>query len=180
MGPPRSPRSTGIGRCPSPAAAAVAGGRQGLVHQRRRLGDPDRRREVLEDPRQVPAQPRPRRLVDQRHHRGQGDKDKQQGAVADPDRPAQPDPPPAPPAAAVATTARLEALGVAAQTAQQCHATLNRYRAKAGLDKASSTSIPALAKAAARHAAYRVNVDPGDSVLLAALGLPDLACSGPT
>ena len=33
--------------------------------------------------------------------------------------------------------------------------------------------------AAGRHAAYRVNVDPGDSVLLANLGLPDLGLFGP-
>ncbi len=83
----------------------------------------------------------------------------------------------------VATSALLGALGVAApaaaETAQQCHATLNQYRAKAGLNKASSTSIPALAVAAAKHAAYRVNVDPGDSVVLADLGLPDLGLFGP-
>jgi hypothetical protein len=66
-----------------------------------------------------------------------------------------------------------------AETAAQCHSALNQYRAKAGLDKASSSSIPALAVAAGRHAAYRVNVDPGDSVLLASLGLPDLGLFGP-
>ena len=44
----------------------------------------------------------------------------------------------------------------AAETAKQCHATLNQYRAKARLTKASSSSIPALGVAAARHAAYRV------------------------
>jgi hypothetical protein len=83
----------------------------------------------------------------------------------------------------VAAATLLGALGVAApaaaETAQQCHATINQYRAKARLDKASSTSIPALAVAAARHAAYRVNVDPGDSVVLADLGLPDLGLFGP-
>ncbi|HEV3398494.1 MAG TPA: hypothetical protein VG693_04315, partial [Actinomycetes bacterium] len=83
----------------------------------------------------------------------------------------------------VATSALLGALGVAtpaaAETAQQCHTILNQYRAKAGLGKASSTSIPALGVAAARHATYRVNVDPGDSVLLADLGLPDLSLFGP-
>jgi hypothetical protein len=83
----------------------------------------------------------------------------------------------------VATSALLGALGVAApaaaETAQQCHSALNQYRAKAGLDKASSSSIPALAVAAGRHAAYRVNVDPGDSILLSALGLPDLGLFGP-
>jgi hypothetical protein len=83
----------------------------------------------------------------------------------------------------LATSALLGALGVAtpaaAETAQQCHTILNQYRAKAGLGKASSTSIPALGVAAARHATYRVNVDPGDSVLLADLGLPDLGLFGP-
>jgi hypothetical protein len=83
----------------------------------------------------------------------------------------------------VATSALLGALGVAApaaaETAQQCHTVLNQYRAKAGLAKASSTSMPALAVAAGRHAAYRVNVDPGDSIVLADLGLPDLGLFGP-
>jgi hypothetical protein len=83
----------------------------------------------------------------------------------------------------VAASALLGALGVAApaaaETAQQCHATLNSYRAKAGLAKASSSSIPALAVAAGKHAAYRVNVDPGDSIVLADLGLPDLGLFGP-
>ena len=63
--------------------------------------------------------------------------------------------------------------------AAQCHAAINQYRAKAGLDNASSTSIKALAVAAGKHAAYRVNVDPGDSILLSALGLPDLGLFGP-
>jgi hypothetical protein len=67
----------------------------------------------------------------------------------------------------------------AAETAEQCHATLNTYRARAGLGKASGTSLPALAAAAANHAAYRVNVDPGDSILLSTLGLPDLGLFGP-
>jgi hypothetical protein len=67
----------------------------------------------------------------------------------------------------------------AAETAAQCHAAINQYRVKAGLDKASSTSIKALAVAAGKHAAYRVNVDPGDSILLSALGLPDLGLFGP-
>jgi hypothetical protein len=83
----------------------------------------------------------------------------------------------------VATSALLGALGVAApaaaETATQCHSVLNQYRAKAGLSKASSTSIPALAVAAGKHAAYRVNVDPGDSILLTTLGLPDLGLFGP-
>jgi hypothetical protein len=84
---------------------------------------------------------------------------------------------------AVATAALLGVLAVptpaAAETAEQCHATLNDYRRKAGLDRASATSIPALAKAAANHARYRVNVDPGDSILLSSLGLPDLGLFGP-
>jgi Cysteine-rich secretory protein family len=83
----------------------------------------------------------------------------------------------------VATSALLGALAVAspaaAETAEQCHAAINQYRAKAGLDKASSTSIKALAVAAGKHAAYRVNVDPGDSILLTDLGLPDLGLFGP-
>ena len=58
-------------------------------------------------------------------------------------------------------------------------ATLNAYRAKAGLAKASTTSIPALGVAAGRHAGYRVNVDPGDSIVLSQLGLPDLGLFGP-
>jgi hypothetical protein len=85
--------------------------------------------------------------------------------------------------AVVATAALLGVLAlpapVAAETAAQCLATLNHYRAKAGLDKASATSLAALGKAAAKHAQYRVNVDPGDSVLLADLGLPDLGLFGP-
>jgi hypothetical protein len=83
----------------------------------------------------------------------------------------------------VATSALLGTLGVAApaaaETADQCYTLLNQYRAKAGLAKASSASIPALAVAAGKHAAYRVNVDPGDSVVLADLGLPDLGLFGP-
>ena len=41
----------------------------------------------------------------------------------------------------------------AAETADQCRTAVNQYRTTAGLDKASATSIPALAKAAANHAA---------------------------
>jgi hypothetical protein len=67
----------------------------------------------------------------------------------------------------------------AAETAAECLVALNGYRAKAGLDPASATSIPALAKAAASHAAYRVNVDHGNDDLLRALGLPDLGLFGP-
>ena len=58
----------------------------------------------------------------------------------------------------VATSALLGTLAVAspaaAETAAQCHAAINQYRAKAGLD-------------------------PGDSILLSALGLPDLGLFGP-
>jgi hypothetical protein len=67
----------------------------------------------------------------------------------------------------------------AAETATQCHATLNGYRTAAGLDKTSATSIPALAKAAANHAAYRVQVDTADPSLFQTLGLPDLGLFGP-
>jgi hypothetical protein len=84
---------------------------------------------------------------------------------------------------AVATAALLGVLALptpaAAETADQCHATLNDYRKQAGLDRASATSIPALAKAAANHARYRVNVDSSDSITLASLGLPDLGLFGP-
>jgi hypothetical protein len=45
--------------------------------------------------------------------------------------------------------------------------------------KASSTTIPPLAQTAAKHAAHGVNVDPGDSILLTSLGLPDLGLFGP-
>jgi len=64
---------------------------------------------------------------------------------------------------AVAAAALLAVLGrpapAAAETAEQCHATMNQYRTAAGLSRASATSIPALGKAAAAHAAYRVKVD---------------------
>jgi hypothetical protein len=66
-----------------------------------------------------------------------------------------------------------------AETAEACYQALNQYRAKAGVPRASSTSLPPLAVAAARHAAYRVNVDPGDSIVLSELGLPDLGLFGP-
>jgi len=68
-----------------------------------------------------------------------------------------------------------------AETAAQCYTALNAYRAKSGLPAASSTSATAkpLAVAAAKHAVYRVNVDPGDSILLSQLGLPDLGLFGP-
>jgi hypothetical protein len=84
---------------------------------------------------------------------------------------------------AVAAVALLGVLAVpapaAAETATQCHAALNGYRAAAGLDKASATSIPALAKAAANHAAYRAKVDTASPDYLAALGLDDLGLFGP-
>jgi hypothetical protein len=49
-----------------------------------------------------------------------------------------------------------------AETAAGCYARLNAVRVRAGLPRASSRTLPALARAAASHAAYRVNVDPGD------------------
>ncbi len=69
----------------------------------------------------------------------------------------------------------------ATETSAQCLANLNAYRAKAGLAKASNTTTTAaaLGRAAANHGAYRVNVDPGDSVVLSELGLPDLGLFGP-
>jgi hypothetical protein len=83
----------------------------------------------------------------------------------------------------VAVAALLAVLGrpapVAAETAEQCHATMNQYRTAAGLSRASATSIPALGKAAAAHAAYRVKVDTATTDYLAALGLPDLGLFGP-
>jgi hypothetical protein len=68
---------------------------------------------------------------------------------------------------------------VAAETAEQCLTALNGYRKTAGLDRASATSIPALAKAAANHAAYRVNVDRGNDDLFRTLNLPDFGLFGP-
>ena len=68
---------------------------------------------------------------------------------------------------------------VAAETADQCLTALNGYRRTAGLDRASATSIPALAKAATNHAAYRVNVDRGHDDLFRSLGLPDFGLFGP-
>jgi hypothetical protein len=83
----------------------------------------------------------------------------------------------------VAAAALLAALALPAparaETAAQCYAALNTYRARTGVGSASSTSIKALAVAADRHAGYRVQVDPGDSILLSALGLPDLGLFGP-
>jgi hypothetical protein len=83
----------------------------------------------------------------------------------------------------VAAAALVAVLGLPAparaESAAACYSTLNAYRAKAGVAKASSTSLPPLAKAAANHAGYRINVDPGDSPLLSTLGLPDLGLFGP-
>jgi Cysteine-rich secretory protein family len=68
---------------------------------------------------------------------------------------------------------------VAAETAEQCLTALNGYRQTAGLDRASATSIQALAKAATNHAAYRVKVDTADPSLFQSRGLPDLGLFGP-
>ena len=65
----------------------------------------------------------------------------------------------------------------AAETATDCYARLNAVRARAGLPRASSRTLPALAKAAANHAAYRVNVDPGDKAQVRRL--PDRGLFGP-
>jgi len=85
--------------------------------------------------------------------------------------------------AAVAAAVLLGVLALpapaAAETAEQCHAAVNQYRTAAGLDKASATSIPALARAAANHAAYRVKVDTADPSMFQLLGLPDLGLFGP-
>jgi Cysteine-rich secretory protein family len=64
-----------------------------------------------------------------------------------------------------------------AETAADCYARLNAVRARAGLPRASSGTLPALARAAANHAAYRVNVDPGDKVQVRRL--PDRGLFGP-
>ena len=84
---------------------------------------------------------------------------------------------------AVAAAALLAVLGrpapAAAETAEQCLAAMNQYRTAAGLNRASATSIPALGKAAAAHAAYRVKVDTATVDYLALLGLPDLGLFGP-
>jgi hypothetical protein len=49
-----------------------------------------------------------------------------------------------------------------AESTADCCARLNAVRARAGLPRASASTLPALARAAAGHAAYRVRVDPGD------------------
>jgi len=83
----------------------------------------------------------------------------------------------------VAAAALLAVLGrpapAAAETADQCLASMNQYRTAAGLNRASATSIPALGKAAAAHAGYRVKVDTATVDYLAVLGLPDLGLFGP-
>jgi hypothetical protein len=53
-----------------------------------------------------------------------------------------------------------------AESTTDCHARLNAVRARAGLPRASAGTLPALARAAASHAAYRVRVDPGDHALV--------------
>jgi uncharacterized protein YkwD len=67
----------------------------------------------------------------------------------------------------------------AAETAEQCLAAMNQFRTAAGLSKASATSIPALGRAAAKHAAYRVRTDTATEDYLEMLGLPDLGLFGP-
>jgi hypothetical protein len=64
-----------------------------------------------------------------------------------------------------------------AETAADCYARLNAVRVRAGLPRASSRTLPALARAAASHAAYRVNVDPGDQAPVRRL--PDRGLFGP-
>jgi hypothetical protein len=77
-------------------------------------------------------------------------------------------------AAAVALAPSLPAK---AETAAGCYARLNAVRVRAGLPRASSRTLPALARAAASHAAYRVNVDPGDKAQVRRL--PDRGLFGP-
>jgi hypothetical protein len=70
----------------------------------------------------------------------------------------------------VTLAAAVVALGPAgpagAESTADCHARLNAVRARAGLPRASAGTLPALARAAASHAAYRVRVDPGDHALV--------------
>jgi hypothetical protein len=163
---------------------AVVGGRgrgpsyrQGLADDRRGPGDPDRRRQVLEDARQAPVGARLGRPVDQGQHRGQGDQDQQQPAVADPGGPPRPDPQPAPPRSAAASPS---------DPVTDAHSwRVGRF---AGFLDAASCPI---ARSCRHHqeedptrevmrcAGYRVNVDPGDSIVLRDLGLPDLGLFGP-
>ena len=77
-------------------------------------------------------------------------------------------------AAAVALTPSSPAQ---AETAADCYARLNAVRVRTGLPRASSRTLPALARAAASHAAYRVQVDPGDNAQVRRL--PDRGPFGP-
>ena len=49
-----------------------------------------------------------------------------------------------------------------AESGAGCYALLNAARARAGVPAASASTLPALARAAANHAAYRVRADLGD------------------
>jgi hypothetical protein len=64
-----------------------------------------------------------------------------------------------------------------AESAADCYARLNAVRARSGLPAASAGTLPALARAAASHAAYRVNVDPADDARVRQL--PDRGPFGP-
>jgi hypothetical protein len=91
MQPQRVPASRGQ----PPGGVDLSGGRPSgrrrLDRRGRELGDPDRRGQALEGPRQPPpAAARLRRPLDQAHDRGQGDQDEQQPAVADPGGSGQP------------------------------------------------------------------------------------------
>jgi hypothetical protein len=65
----------------------------------------------------------------------------------------------------------------AAESAADCHARINAVRVRSGLPRASASTLPALARAAASHAAYRVRVDPRDNGLVREL--PDRGLFGP-
>jgi Cysteine-rich secretory protein family len=80
-------------------------------------------------------------------------------------------------ALAAATAVALVPSPAGAESAADCYARLNAVRAASGLPRASAGTLPALARAAASHAAYRVNVDPGDDPLVQAL--PDRGPFGP-
>jgi hypothetical protein len=84
----------------------------------------------------------------------------------------------------VATAALLGVLGlptpVAAETAEQRQATLNAYRAKAGLAKASTTSIPALGVAPAGTPATGSTSTRATRSCCPSWACPTWACSGPT
>ena len=68
----------------------------------------------------------------------------------------------------------------AAETAEQCLSALNGYRKTAGLDRASATSIAALGRAAANHAAYRFASTPATPTCSRPWACPTWACSAPT